>query len=78
MLFRSGDAVWANLCGIAKAFNELVVKPAGCELVEIILTSTSAHIYANEADLAKKVSGFEWDREKNEKKSPILRLLGHK
>ena len=81
LLFRSndyGDAVWANLCGIAKAFDELVIKPAGCELIEIILTSTSAHIYANEADLAKKVSGFDWSRDENEKKSPILRLLGHK
>ncbi|WNY27020.1 thymidylate synthase [Methanolapillus ohkumae] len=81
LLFRSndyGDAVWANLCGIAKAFDELVIKPAGCVLVEIILTSSSAHIYANEADLAKKVSGFDWERSENEKKSSILRLLGHK
>ncbi|WNY25081.1 thymidylate synthase [Methanolapillus millepedarum] len=81
LLFRSndyGDAVWANLCGVAKAFDELVIKPAGCVLVEIILTSSSAHIYANEADLAKKVSGFDWDRDENEKKSAVLRLLGHK
>ena len=80
LLFRSndyGDAVWANLCGIAKAFDELVIRPAGCRLTEIILTSTSAHIYANEADLARQVSGFEWNREDNEKISPILRLLGH-
>lgn len=80
LLFRSndyGDAVWANLCGIAKAFDELVIKPAGCKLKEIILISTSAHIYANEADLAKKVSGFDWDMEENKKIRPILRLLGH-
>lgn len=80
LLFRSndyGDAVWANLCGISKAFDELVLKPAECNLKEIILVSTSAHIYSNEADLAKNVSGFEWEREKNEKIKPILRLLGH-
>ena len=80
LLFRSndyGDAVWANLCGIAKAFDELVIQPAGCKLIEIILTSTSAHIYANEADLAKNVCGFDWDKKEHEKRSSLLRLLGH-
>lgn len=76
LLFRShdyGDAIWANLCGISKAFNELVIKPAGCELEEIILTSSSAHIHENEADLAKQVCGYDWDFDAN----CIKRLMGH-
>lgn len=80
LLFRSndyGDAVWANLCGIAFAFNELVIKNNGCILKEIILISTSAHIYDKESDLAEEVSGFKWNRFNNDKMNPILNLLGH-
>ena len=59
MLFRShdwGTAVWANISTIGYAFNELVFKPLGLEIEEIICHSTSAHIYCN--DLPQVMSGI--------------------
>lgn len=66
-LFRSHDyigGIWPNLCGLAKAFDELVVKPCGCKIEEIILTSTSGHAYENDSQDAESISGMPWEREK--------------
>lgn len=65
ILFRShdyGDAVMPNLAGLAKVFVELVLKPNNCELIEIILTSTSAHIYEQSSEDAERTTGNKWER----------------
>ena len=64
LLFRShdyGDALWANLSSIGYGFDELVFKPCGVELEEIICTSASAHVYENESSMVEKMTGIKWD-----------------
>lgn len=54
LLFRShdyGNGYAANLCGITKVFTDKVIEPAGGKLEEIILVSTSGHIYDNDLDM---------------------------
>lgn len=54
ILFRShdyGNGVFANLRGITELFIDEVIGPAGGKLSEIILTSTSAHLYDNDMDM---------------------------
>ena len=66
LLFRShdyGDALWANLSSISHGFNELVFKPCGVELEEIIVVSASAHVYNNQSDLIENLTGIKWDKE---------------
>jgi thymidylate synthase len=63
-LFRSHDYIgglWPNLCGLSKAFYELVVKPCGCEIEEIIVTSTSGHVYVSDSQEAELICGIPWD-----------------
>lgn len=66
LLFRSHDyvhGIWPNLCSVVKAFYELVVKPCGCEIEEVILISTSGHAYESDSEEAEKASGMKWERE---------------
>ena len=66
LLFRShdyGDALWANLSSIGYGFNELVFKPCGVELEEIIVVSASAHVYNNQSDLVENLTGIKWNKE---------------
>ena len=54
ILYRShdyGDAVWANLCYIIAGIEKYVTDPANARIVEIILTSTSGHIYDHSMDM---------------------------
>lgn len=63
VLFRShdyGTAMWANLSFILNLLRKFVANPNDCEIVEIILFSSSAHIYENDSDNAEKVSGMSW------------------
>lgn len=51
MLFRShdwGTGLWANMSTVGYVFDELVFKPLGLEIEELICHSTSAHIYDND------------------------------
>ena len=66
LLFRShdyGDAIWANLSSVGHGFNELVFKPCGVELEEIIVVSASAHVYDNQSDLVENLTGIKWNKE---------------
>ena len=66
LLFRShdyGDAFWANLSSVGHGFNELVFKPCGVELEEIIVVSASAHVYDNQSDLVENLTGIKWNKE---------------
>jgi thymidylate synthase len=54
--------------------NYFVMKPNECKITEIILTSTSAHIYENDQDSAVDVGGIHWSRE--EDKSLLHQSLG--
>lgn len=59
VLFRShdwGTAVWANASTVTYVFDELVFKPLGLEIEEIICHSTSAHIYNN--DMPQVIAGL--------------------
>lgn len=63
ILFRShdyGTAMWANLAFFLHLIGTMVTRPSGLEIVEVILTSTSAHIYDNDQDLASKTAGVPW------------------
>lgn len=64
ILFRShdyGSALWANLCTVPYAFNYYVVAPNQCVIDEVILISTSAHIYENDSQLAEAITGIPWN-----------------
>ena len=64
LLFRSHDyiqAVFGNLCTIPYVFNYYVFVPNMCVIDEIILISTSAHIYENDSQQAEEVTGIPWD-----------------
>lgn len=66
LLFRShdyGDALWANLSSVGHGFNELVFKPCGVELEEVIVVSASAHVYDNQSDLVENLTGIKWNEE---------------
>jgi len=66
LLFRSHDyihGIWPNLCSIVKVFYELVVKPCGCDIEEVILISTSGHAYETDSEEAEHASGMKWERE---------------
>ena len=65
ILFRShdyGSAYWANLAFFLYLIRTFVTDMDGFEIVEVILTSTSAHIYENDQDLASKTTGIPWDK----------------
>ena len=64
LLFRShdyGTALYSNLCSIAYAFYYYVIAPNMCTIDEIIVISTSGHIYENDSQLAEEVTGIPWD-----------------
>lgn len=67
-LFRShdyGTAMWANLSFILHLLRHFVARPNECEIVEVILFSSSAHIYEGDSDNAEAISGMSWsDRAK--------------
>ena len=72
LLFRShdyGTAIWANLSFILTLLNHFVARPNGCQIVEVILFSSSAHIYEGDSDNAEAVSGMSWD---DRKKLPLM------
>ncbi len=68
LLFRShdyGTAMWANLSFILYMLRHFVARPNKCEIAEVILFSSSAHIYEGDADNAEALSGLSWsDRAK--------------
>jgi len=67
MLFRShdwGDAVMGNASSIGHGFNELVIKPLGGEMLEMIIISSSAHIYEKESQMCEEVFGIPYKRSK--------------
>lgn len=67
LLFRShdyADGVLPNLGSIPYGFNENVFKPSNCELAELILTSTSAHIYEHSSQQVEKITKEKWERTK--------------
>jgi thymidylate synthase len=75
LLFRShdyGTGMWANLSFILFMMRYFIAKPCNCEIVEVTLFSSNAHIYRGDADNAEKVSGIPWLRE--EKESVLGRL----
>jgi len=62
--FRShdyGSALWGNICSIGYAFNYFVVAPNLCIIDEIIVVSTSGHIYENDSELAEAITGIPWN-----------------
>ena len=62
--FRSHDylnAIWSNLCSIGYAFNYFVIAPNLCTIDEIIVISTSAHVYENDSQQAEGVTGIPWE-----------------
>ena len=64
ILFRShdyGSALFANLCSIAYAFYYYVIAPNLCVIDEIIVISTSGHIYENDSQLAEDITGIPWE-----------------
>ena len=64
LFFRShdySDAIWANLCSIAYAFNYYVFAPNLCTIEEVIVISTSAHFYEHSSQQAEEVTGIPWD-----------------
>mgnify|MGYP000212037499 CR=1 FL=1 len=64
LFFRShdyGSALFGNLCSIAYAFNYFVIAPNLCTLDEIIVVSTSGHIYENDSQLAEEIPGIKWN-----------------
>ena len=64
IVFRSHDyasAVWANMCTIPYAFYYYVIAPNLCNIDEIILVSTSAHIYKGDRQLAEDLTGLSWE-----------------
>jgi len=68
LLFRShdyGTAMPANLSFILNLLRHFVARPNNCEIVEVILFSSSAHIYEGDADNAEKVSGIPWLKDDN-------------
>lgn len=78
LLFRShdyGTAMWANLSFILHLLRHFVARPNECEIVEVILFSSSAHIYEGDTDNAEDISGMSWDNKKdvsNGGKKPLL------
>ena len=82
LLFRShdyGTAMWANLSFILHLLRHFVARPNECEIVEVILFSSSAHIYEGDMDNAEDVSGVAWDVRKNVfegvKKPLLVRII---
>ena len=82
LLFRShdyGTAMWANLSFILHLLRYFVARPNECEIVEVILFSSSAHIYEGDMDNAEDVSGVAWDVRKNVfegvKKPLLVRII---
>lgn len=64
ILFRSHDyasALYGNLCSIAYAFYYYVIAPNLCTIDEIIVISTSGHIYENDSEIAEDITGIPWD-----------------
>jgi thymidylate synthase len=60
VLFRShdyGNACFANWGAIIRCFVDEVIKPACCELEELICVSASAHIYNNDFDMIEPFVG---------------------
>jgi len=77
LLFRSHDystGMWANLSFILYMMRHFVAAPCNCEIIEVTLFSSNAHIYEGDQDNATKVSGIPWLRE--ERKGLIERLRG--
>jgi thymidylate synthase len=69
LLFRSHDystGMWANLSFILYMMRHFVAAPCNCEIVEVTLFSSNAHIYEGDQDNATKVAGIPWLREENE------------
>ncbi len=69
LLFRSQDygvAVWANLSFILYMMRHFVTRPCKCEIAEVILFSSSAHIYEGDQDNAVKVAGVPWKQDNKE------------
>lgn len=69
MLFRShdwGDGVMGNGSSIGHGFNELIIKPLGAEMLEMIIISSSAHLYEKESQLCEQVFGIPYERVKPE------------
>ena len=65
MLFRShdwGDAVMGNASSIGHGFNELVIKPLGGEMLEMIIISSSAHLYEKESQMCEEIFGIPYKR----------------
>lgn len=65
MLFRShdwGDAIMGNASSIGNGFNELVIKPLGAEMLEMIIISSSAHLYEKESQMCEETFGIPYKR----------------
>ncbi|MCK5013799.1 MAG: hypothetical protein KAS66_08255 [Candidatus Omnitrophica bacterium] len=63
LLFRShdyGDGVMANASSIGYGFNELVLKPLGAEMSEIIIISASAHVHKLGSQLIEETFGIKY------------------
>ena len=46
---------------MAHAFNYFVIAPNLCTIDEIVVVSTSGHIYENDSQLAEEITGIPWD-----------------
>ena len=81
LLFRSHDygmAMWANLSFILYMMRHFVTRPCDCEIVEVILFSSSAHIYEGDQDIAVKIAGVPWkQQEQVVKYKPLYRLMSY-
>jgi len=63
LLFRSHDyssGIWANLSFILYMMRHFVAAPCNCEIVEVTLFSSNAHIYEGDQDNATKILGIPW------------------
>jgi len=66
LLFRSHDyngGLWANLSFILYMMRHFVTRECGCEIVEVLLVSMSAHIYEGDRDIAESTARIPWLRD---------------
>jgi len=72
LVFRShdyGTALWANLSFILYMIRHFVASPNDCKVTEVILLSTSAHIYEGDSQIAERITGHSWDDREPEKET---------
>ena len=56
----------ANASSIGYGFNELILKPLGAVMSEMIIISASGHLYEKESQMVEELCGIPYIREERE------------